>query len=67
MFLYGGVVSFSSKFLKIIALSSAEAEYAAACQACREMAFIRHVCGDLGVILKGALAWRRMVLPMDHP
>ena len=55
VYLYGGVVSFSSKFLKIIALSSAEAEYAAACQTCREMAFIRHVCGDLGVILKGHL------------
>ena len=55
VYLYGGVVSFASKFLKIIALSSAEAEYAGASQACREMAFVRHVCSDLGLELQGPL------------
>ena len=37
VYLFGGVVSFASKFLKVVAMSSAEAEYAAASQTCREM------------------------------
>ena len=37
VYLFGGVVSFASKYLKIVAMSSAEAEYAAASQACREI------------------------------
>ena len=36
-------------------MSSAEAEYAAASQTCREMAYIRHVCLDLGLTLTGPL------------
>ena len=42
------IVSFAAKFLKVVALSSAEAEYAAASQTCREITFIRNVCDDLG-------------------
>jgi hypothetical protein len=34
---------------------SAEAEYAAASQTCREMTYIRNVCGDLGLVLRGRL------------
>ena len=55
VYLYGGVVSFAAKFLKVVALSSAEAEYAAASQTCREITFIRNVCDDLGVTLRGRL------------
>ena len=36
-------------------MSSAEAEYAAASQTCREMTYIRNVCGDLGLVLRGRL------------
>ena len=53
--MYGGPVSYVSKLLKVVALSTAEAEYAAASYACREMAFIRGVCQDLGSILVGDL------------
>ena len=49
VYLFGGVVSFASKYLKIVAMSSAEAEYAAASQTCREMTYIRNVCSDLGL------------------
>ena len=35
VYLFGGAVSFASKFLKVVAMSSAEAEYAAASQTCR--------------------------------
>ena len=55
IYLFGGVVSFASKFLKVVAMSSAEAEYAAASQTCREMTYIRNVCGDLGLVLRGRL------------
>ena len=48
-------MSFASKFLKVVAMSSAEAEYAAASQTCREMTYIRNVCGDLGLVLRGRL------------
>ena len=51
MYLYGGPVSFSAKKLKVIALSSAEAEYAAAAYTCREVTFVRNVCNFLGVKL----------------
>jgi len=37
-----------SNKLKVVALSSAKAEYAAASYACRESSFIRHVLLDLG-------------------
>ena len=55
VYLFGGVISFSSKYLKIVALSSAEAEYAAASQSCREITFIRNVCADLGLVLREQL------------
>ena len=55
LYLFGGLVSFSSKHLKIVALSSAEAEYAAAAQTAREMTFVRNLCADLGLLLKGRL------------
>lgn len=41
-------VSFTSKQLKVVALSSAEAEYAAVSYVCREVVFIRNVLVDLG-------------------
>ena len=53
LYLYGGPISFTSKRLKVIALSSAEAEYAAAAYACREIAFVRNLCTFLGVKLQG--------------
>jgi hypothetical protein len=46
--LHGSADKFYIKQLKVVALSSAEAEYAAASYACREISFIRHVLLDLG-------------------
>ena len=51
VFFMGAPISFTSKQLRVVALSSAEAEYAAASYACREIAFIRHVLIDLGFLL----------------
>ena len=45
-----------SKLLKVVALSSAEAECAASCYACKEIEFIRNLCNDLGYTLHGRLA-----------
>ena len=42
-----------AKRLKVVALSSAEAEYAAAAYTCKEIAFVRNLCKDLGVQLDG--------------
>ena len=53
VYFYGGPIAFSSKRLKVVALSSAEAEYAAASYTCKEIVFIRNVCNDLGVQLDG--------------
>ena len=44
----GAPVSYISKHLRVVALSSAEAEYAAASYACKEIVFIRNVLTDLG-------------------
>ena len=44
VFLHGGPVAFAAKRLKVIAHSSAEAEYAAASYASKEVAFVRNVC-----------------------
>jgi len=55
-YLYGGPVSFASKLLKVVALSTAEAEYAAASYTCKEITFLRQVCNELGVALHGKLA-----------
>ena len=54
IYFYGGPISFTSKRLKIVALSSAEAEYAAASYTCKEISFVRNVCNDLDVPLDGA-------------
>ena len=51
--LFGGPISFASKSLKVVALSSAEAEYAAASYTCREIQFVRNLQNDLGVKISG--------------
>ena len=48
VYFMGAPVSFTSKQLKVVALSSAEAEYAAASYTCREVVFVRNVLLDLG-------------------
>ena len=48
MYLYRAPVSFAAKRLKVVALSSAEAEYAASSCACHEIVFVRNVLADLG-------------------
>ena len=53
VYLYGGPISFAAKRLKVVALSSAEAEYAAASYAMRELAFVRNVLSDLRVKMAG--------------
>ncbi len=54
-------MSYVSKNLKVVALSSAEAEYAAASYACKEIEFIRSLCSDLGFPLTG-----KLVLAVDN-
>ena len=61
VYLYGSLISFSSKQLKTVAFSSCEAEYAAGSYACKEIEFIRHICADMGVALNG-----RLVLAVDN-
>ena len=51
--LYGGPIAFAAKRLKVVASSSAEAEYAAASYSCKEIAFIRNVCNELQLGLSG--------------
>ena len=53
VFLYGGPVAFAAKRLKIVAHSSAEAEYAASSYSCKEIAFVRNVCLELELGLRG--------------
>ena len=48
VFLFGAPISFTAKRLKVVAMSSAEAEYAAASYTCKEIAFIRGILSDLG-------------------
>ena len=55
VYLFGGIVSFASKQLKVVAFSSCEAEYAACAYTCKEIQFIRSLCMDLGFQLTGAL------------
>ena len=55
VYLFGGLVSFASKQMKIVALSSCEAEYVAAVACCKEITFIRNICADLGLNLTGSL------------
>ena len=54
-------MSFGSKLLKIVALSSAEAEYAAASYTCKEIEFVRNLCTDLKLPLK-----EQVVLAVDN-
>ena len=61
IYLFGGLISFASKQLKTVAFSSCEAEYAAGSFACKEIEFVRNLCGDLGVQLHG-----RLVLALDN-
>ena len=61
VYLYGGLISFASKQLKTVAFSSCEAEYAAASSACKEIAFVRNVCDDMGITLHS-----RLVLGVDN-
>ena len=53
VYLFGAPISFAAKNLKIVAMSSAEAEYAAAAYTCKEIAFIRKVLTDLGHKING--------------
>ena len=53
VFLFGGPVAFAAKRLKVVAHSSAEAEYAASSYACKEVAFVRNVCSELELGLSG--------------
>ena len=53
IYMYGAPISFTAKKLKVVALSSAEAEYAAAAYTCKEIAFVRNVLSDVGVSLSG--------------
>ncbi|MGA1314002.1 MAG: reverse transcriptase domain-containing protein [Pelagibacteraceae bacterium] len=52
IFLYGGVISYASKNIKVVALSSAEAEYAAAAYTCKEIVFVRNILSDLKLNVK---------------
>ena len=61
IYLFGGLISFASKQLKVVAFSSCEAEYAAAAYTCKEITFIRNICRDMGFTLEGALVL--LVLP----
>ena len=51
--LYGGCVAFAAKRLKVIAHSSAEAEYAASSYASKEVMFVRNVCSELELGIHG--------------
>ena len=48
IYFMGAPVSYICKHLRVVALSSAEAEYAAASYACKEIVFVRNVLNDLG-------------------
>ena len=61
VFMYGGPVSFVAKRLKVVATSSAEAEYAGGMHACKELAFVRGVLRDLGHSVVGPI-----VLAVDN-
>merc|ERR1712185_271449 len=59
--MFGGVVSYLSKQLKIVCFSSCEAEYAAAANCCKEISFIRKICADMGFLIRD-----RVVLLVDN-
>ena len=53
VYVYGGPVSFAAKRLKVVVTSSAEAEYAAAANTCKEVMFVRSLCDFLGIPVAG--------------
>ena len=55
VYFMGGPISFAAKNLKVIAMSSAEAEYAAAAYTCKELNFVRNILSDLGHPVKGPI------------
>jgi hypothetical protein len=61
IYLYGAPICFAAKRLKVVALSSAEAEYAAASYTCKEIQFVRKVLSDLGFAPSGPV-----VLAVDN-
>ena len=61
IYLFGGIISYASKQLKIVCFSSCEAEYAAAANCCKEVSFIRKICADMGFVLN-----ERLVLLVDN-
>ena len=61
VFMAGGIVSYSSRLLKIVANSSCEAEYAAASLASQELRFIRNLLDDIGFPIIGPI-----VLAVDN-
>ena len=46
--LYGGAISWMSRLQKCVALSTTEAEYVAATEACKKAIWLIHLVGDLG-------------------
>ena len=55
IYLFGGLISFTSKQMKIVALSSCEAEYVAATACCKEIKFVRNICAEMGLQFNGPL------------
>ena len=53
--LAGGPVAYQSRALKIVADSSAEAEYAACSGCAKELIFVRELCRDMGFEVQGAI------------
>ena len=53
VFLFGGLISFAAKRIKVVATSSAEAEYAAAAYTCKEIVFVRNLCDFFGIKVDG--------------
>ena len=53
--LNGGPVAYSSRSLKIVADSSAEAEYAACSLCAKELVFVRELCRDMGFVIHGPI------------
>ena len=54
--LFGGAITWSSKQQSVVALSTAESEYIAACHTAREGIWLQRLCKDLGIDCDGPLA-----------
>ena len=48
-------MAYSSRLLKVVADSSAEAEYAASSLCAKELVFVRELCRDMGFPVQGAI------------